>query len=424
MEMTYKNILPGINLRFIESDRFETNCISINFLSNSDEATVSHMTLVPRVLRRGTVRHPDMESLAAALDDMYGARIEPVSRKYGDIMTSGFICDFVDAEEKNLSSVMKLVYEILFEYKQENGTFSEEYVSGERANLIDEIKSEINNKLSYAHRRATEKMFSDSAYAISELGTEEAAESIDANSLLKYYKRMISESPCEIFFCGNYSQEEVEVEISKLFRHCTRKNVKAIKSESPKYAENLRVCEKLDVSQANLLIGMYAEDVDNYVMKLLGVVIGGGTTSKLFRNVREKNSLCYFAGAMYDSFKKNIFMYCGIDPKNAKIAEDAVRAEFSDCVSGNISDEELYDAKKAMVDDFITVEDSFAAMEAFWLRATLIGDERTPAEVVSEIKKTDKESVISAACSLKLSVTYLLTGLESVADERKLLSNN
>lgn len=424
MEMFYKNILPGINLRVIESDRFETSCISVNFLANADAMTASHMTLVPRVLRRGTVYHPDMESLAAALDDMYGARIEPISRKYGDIITSGFVCDFVDAEEKNFHYVMKLLYEILFEYRQEKGSFSEEYVSGERANLVDEIKSEINNKLSYAHRRATEKMFSDGAYAISELGTEDAAESIDVKSLLKYYRKMIFESPCEIFFCGNYSFDEVEREVLKLFRHCKRRNVSLLKSVKPNYSENLRVTEKLDVAQANLFIGMYGENTDDYVMKLLGVIIGGGTTSKLFKNVREKKSLCYFAGSMYDSFKKNIFMYCGIDPQNAQIAEDAVMREFHDCISGNITDEEIHDAKKAMIDDFITVEDSLGSMEAFWLRASLIKDERLPDEIISEIKKTDKESLVCAAQKLKLAVTYLLTGLEGNGNERKLLSDN
>lgn len=424
MNMTYKEIMPGIRLRVIESSRFETNYFSVQFLTGATAVNASCMTLVPRVLRRGSLRHPDMEALAAALDDMFGARIEPVSRKYGDIITSGFLCDFVDTDEKLLPSVMKLLREIMFEVKTDDGAFLSEYVSGERANLIDEIKSEINNKLSYAHRRATETMFSGSAYAISELGTEAAAESVDAVSLFSFYKKMVSELPCELFFCGSYSFDEVEREVMRLFSLCRRGEVKKLSRSELCYTDNVRVAERLDIAQANLLIGMYAETEKIYLYKLLAAVIGGGTTSKLFENVREKQSLCYFAGAMFDTFKKNLFMYCGIDPKNAEKAEKSLLAELCSCINGNITDEELTNAKKGMMDELLITEDSPGAMEAFWLRASIAGDERTPLEVAAEIKKIDSSSLASAAGELKLSVTYLLTGLEGDGNERKLLSNN
>ncbi len=424
MNMTYKEVLPGISLRVIESSRFETSCFSVQFLANADEVTASHMTLVPRVLRRGTVHHPNMEALAAALDDMYGARIEPVSRKHGDIVSSGFICDFVDAEEKTFPSLIKLLGEIIFEIKAEDGRFPEDFVFGECANLTEEIKSEINNKLSYAHKRAEKKMFLDSSWSVSELGTEESVEGVTPASLFKYYKKMINEAPCEIFFCGGYSFDEVEKEVLKLFKLCKRSKISKLSSNPPDYTESARVTERLEVSQANLLIGMYTKDEDAYLLKLLAAVIGGGTTSKLFENVRERQSLCYFAGAIFDSFKKNMFLYCGVDPKNAETAERAVLNEFQNCLDGNITDTEISDAKKGMIDDLLTTEDSLGAMEAFWLRAALKGDERTPIEVAAYIEKFDARMLASAARTLKPSITYILTGMEVGHNERKLLPHS
>lgn len=421
MNMTYKEILPGVRLRVIESSRFETSCISVQFLSRISDEVASKMTLVPRVLRRGTTKHPDMESLAAALDDMYGARIEPVSRKYGDIMSGGFVCDFVDMDEKLLPSVAKLLGEVMFDPKMSDGAFVESFVDGERSNLIDEIKSEINNKMSYALRRATERMFENGAYAVNELGTEEAAECVDSKSLFKYYKKMISSSPCEVFFCGKYSYEEVEREMLRIFKLCQRERVLRVKSEAPVYADNVRACERMEVAQASLIIGMYTVEEDAYLAKLMATVLGGGTTSKLFTNVREKQSLCYSTGAVFDSFKKSMFMYAGIDPKNASVAEKAMLRELEHCVDGNITDEEITNAKKGMIDELLTTEDSIYSMEAFWLRADLLGDERPPLEVAAAIKNIDSDRITSAAKSFKPSVTYLLTGLEGTEDERKLL---
>ena len=421
MNMTYKEILPGIKLRVIENGRFETNCISIQFLSRINESVATKMTLIPRILRRGTAKHPDMESLAAALDDMYGARIEPVSRKYGDIMTGGFVCDFVDMEEKLLHGVTKLLGEVLFDPKTSEGVFKDEFVEGERANLIDEIKTEINNKMSYAVRRATEYMFDGSPYSVNELGTERTADAADSKSLFKFYKKLISECPCEIFFCGKYSYEEIEKEILRIFKLCHREKPWKPSCEKPTYATNRRATEHLDIAQASLVIGMYTEDSDIYLSKLLASVIGGGTTSKLFTNVREKKSLCYSTGAMFDSFQKSMFMYAGIDPKNAEIAEKAILREFDKCIHGDITDEEISNAKKGMIDDLLTTEDSLYSMEAFWLRAALLADERPPLEVAAAIKNIDGARLCEAARGFKPSVTYLLTGLEGAKDERKLL---
>lgn len=421
MNMTYKEILPGIKLRVIESSRFVTSCISVQFLSKMSEENATNMTLVPRVLRRGTTKHPDMEALAAALDDMFGVRIEPVSRKYGDVMTSGFICDFVDTEEKLLSETVKLLGEILFDPKTENSSFVEDYVDGERSNLIDEIKSEINNKLSYALRRTIENMFEESPYAVNELGSEEMAESVDAKSLFRYYKKMISEFRCEIFFCGNYSYEDVEKAIIRMFSICPRKKITSFVSEPAVCVGEKRVTENIDAAQANLIIGMKTDDEDIYRSKLTAMVLGGGTTSKLFVNVREKESLCYSTGAMFDSFMKAMYLYAGVDPKNAEIAEKAMLCEFDNIVYGNITDEELENAKKAMIDDLLTTEDSLYAMEAFWIRGTLLGDEREPLEVAAAIRNISCESVVKSAEGFRASVTYLLTGLEGREDERKLL---
>lgn len=421
MNMTYKEVLPGVNLRVIESSAFEASAISVQFLTRLDENLSSKTTLIPRVLRRGTVKHPDMEALAAALDDMYGARIEPLARKYGDLQTSGFICDFVDPENNVLHSTFKLLGEILFEPKLCDGVFLDDYVDGERSNLIDEIKSEINNKLSYAHKKATEIMFRGSSYALDELGSEESAEKIDSHSLYKHYKSLVSGAPCEVFFCGNHPFEEIEREVRAMFKLCPRGKLCEQVLGTPVYCDFVRHTERFDIVQANLLVGMHNADSDVYASKLLASVLGGGTSSKLFTNVREKKSLCYFTGAMYDSFERSMFMYCGIDPKNAEIAENAMLEEFNNCLAGDITDEEIENAKKGMIDDILTVEDSLFSMESFWTRATLLGDERSPSAIAKYINALDGEKLSDVAAGFKMSVTYLLTGMEEKENAGKLL---
>ncbi len=422
VNMTYKEILPGINLRVLETDRFRTSCLSVQFISPLTGENAARHTLIPRILRRGTLKHPDMESLAAALDELYGAQIEAVTRRYGDVHASGFVCDFVEGEENVLSDVAKLLGEIIFEPKLSDGVFKEEFVVGERDNLVDEIKAEINNKLRYALKRATRKMFSTEGFAIDELGDEENAEKQDSASLYKHYKKMIKSAPVEVFFCGPYVYEDVEREIKKMFRLCEREGISSVSCGKAEVRDGLKITERFDVSQANLIIGLSSSYEDLYTVKLLSAVLGGGTSSKLFVNVRENASLCYFAGSMFDMFRRAMFMYCGIDPKNAKTAEDALFYQLDLCKKGDITDEEIKNAKKSMIDDLITLEDSPFSLESFWLRASVTGDERSPLELASQIKEIDGAKLSEAAESMKLSIVYLLTGMEAAENATKLLS--
>ena len=112
-------------------------------------------------------------------------------------------------------------------------------------------------------------------------------------------------------------------------------------------------------------------------------------------------------------------MYAGIDPKNASKAEKAILREFKSCIDGDVSEEEITNAKKTMIDDLLTTEDSVYAMETFWLRSSLLDDERTPCEVASAIKNADGQRIVEVAKGLVPSVTYLLTGMEGTENERR-----
>ena len=93
MQSVYREILPGVRLRVISTDKFKTSCFSSSFMLPLDCDNASYNALIPSVLRRGTKEHPDMTRLTAALDALYGARVEPAVRKFGNVQASGIICD-------------------------------------------------------------------------------------------------------------------------------------------------------------------------------------------------------------------------------------------------------------------------------------------------------------------------------------------
>lgn len=427
MNSVVSEILPGVRLRVLETARFKTCCMSISFIQKLMPDSAPKNAVIPRVLRRGTANLPDMEALSAALDELYGARIEPSVRKIGDLSVSGFICDFVSCvskSEKQLEGVTRLLGEILLAPRLENNTFCSDFVDGELFNLSDEIRALINEKLSYSMRRANSLLFKGSGFGLSELGDISEIEMLSPEALYKHYNYLLSNAPIEIFFCGNYGFDTVkEALLSALSKlPLSRRTGVSVSIPDDTLISSRDVTEYLDMNQAVMIVALKAGNERNYTaLQVLSAVLGGGTSSKLFENVRERASLCYYTGTQFDRFSNTVFIYCGIDPANIEKTSRALMRQFNACADGEITEDELGNAKKYLIEQLKTTDDSPVLLENYWIRENAAETGLSPAETANELSRITLRDVVGAANSLSKAITYTLTGKVDSTSEKRLL---
>ena len=152
MKRIRTEILPGVFLTCLQTDKFKTGLLSVSFLAPLRREEASQNALIPSVLRRGTVYHPDTDALAARLDSLYGARIEPLARKLGEIQAVGFWASFVDdawLPEPGtglLEDVSGLLGEILLSPNTRGGLLLPAYVESEKEKLLEDIRARINDR--------------------------------------------------------------------------------------------------------------------------------------------------------------------------------------------------------------------------------------------------------------------------------------
>lgn len=429
MKSEYREIMPGVRLRVVQTDRFKSSCFSVSFLQRLEAGNASKNAAIPRILRRGSRLHPDLESLAAELDALYGARVEPVVRKLGDVQAFGMLCDFVDgrytgAGKGLLDQCLKLVGEILLDPVVENGGFSEEAVAGERENLKDDIRSEINDKATYAYRRVLHCLYDGAGFGLSELGDVESVDALDGAELYRHYRALLESAPMELFCCGDFAFEQVEAAVKKAFARLERARVVPVAPSALPMPEGEReIIEQMDMAQAVLMVGagcgIRFDDPAFPAMRVLSMVLGGGSTSKLFVNVREKKSLCYYTSALYDRFQGAMFLYCGVDPEKVDAARGELLRQLKACVDGEIDDEELVNAKKLLINQFKTIKDSPYPLENYWLSEAVAGTEITPGQAARSLSEVTVSQVAEAARRCNLAITYLLTGKGENVHERK-----
>ena len=423
VRQTRKEILPGAYLTCLQTDKFKTGLLSVNLLTRLGRETAAENALIPSVLRRGTVRSPDMDALAARLDSLYGARLEPVARKKGEIQCVGFWADFLDERylpegQGLLEEVAALLGEVLLEPRTRGGLLLSQYVDSEKEKLLEDIRARVNDKISYSRFRLTELMCPAEDYAVDVLGTEEGAQAIGYVSLTRRYHELLASSPMEIFYCGSAEPARVERAMLDALATMPRGELDMdlgtdirmnTVEDGPRY-----FTDEMDVTQGKLAIGYRLgeamEDPDMAALRVMNAVFGAGVSSKLFMNVREKLSLCYFASSALDLMKGVMAVVSGIEVKDHDQALAEIGRQLQAVKDGDITDEELGAAKLGLASDLLSAADSAGALEGFWLEQNLLGLEYGPEELAALVEDVTKDDVVRAAAGIVCDAVYFLRG--------------
>ena len=420
MEVTRTKLAEGVYLTYLPAQKFKTSLLSAQFVTPLREETASAYALLPSVLRRGTVSCPDMGSLSARLDELYGARIETTVRKKGENQCVGFVASLIDDSfapggEKLLEPVAELLGELICDPVTERGRFVPSYFESEKTNLLDAIRSLVNDKRDYADSRLLREMCAGEPYGIPRLGGEAGAESVQPKQLYALYQELISTARLELIYSGSAPQRRVEQALLSALAALPREQVRdiALYRPHPARQEVLRVEESLDVTQGKLGMG-FACGSDDYAAMMVGnTLFGGSSNSKLFMNVREKLSLCYYASSLYHRQKRLITVSSGIDFQNFQRAYDEILAQLEAVKNGKLEDWEMEGAQSTLLNAYASMEDSQGKLENFYLGQAATGQSETPEELADQVREVTGERVHRAMETVRLDTVYFLRGEEA-----------
>lgn len=423
-EVTRRELMHGVWLRSIHTGKFKSAYLSVTLLTPLEAETASENALIPTVLRQGTADHPDLESLSAALDELYGGAIEPVVRKKGETQCVGFVASFLDDAytlegEPVLEGAAALLGELLLRPYTQNGCFCPDYVRGEKENLIARIRGQMNDKRRYATHRLVEEMCREEAFGVDKLGDVAHVETITPQSLWERYQTLLASAQIGLYYCGSAKPERVEQAMRQALaglpqareRLCPECEVALHAGTEPRYVE-----DRLDVTQGKLAMGFRtcidAWDEDYPALMLLNAVYGGTTTSKLFLNVRERLSLCYYASSGLMKYKDVMLVSSGVEFSKVGQAQDEILAQLQACKDGGFTDDELEWARRSVVSTLMTTLDAQSRLEDYWLGQAAAGLTEAPDELAQRVERTTRAQVQAAAQKLTLDTVYFLKGKE------------
>mgnify|MGYP004562435315 FL=1 len=423
MEFNRTELMPGVFLSHLRSDKFKTACMSVTLLTQLRRETAAMNAVIPFVLRRGTTRYRDMEQLSRRMDELYGAAVEPVVRRIGEIQCIGFYGSFPEPDylpggEALLGDTCALMAQLLLDPVTRGGLLLPQYVDSEREKLLYIIRSRVNDKRRYALMRCIEEMCCYEDFAVSQFGSESEAENIHYKKLTRHYRELIQTCPVEIFYCGKTDFKAVSAAMRDAFSAMPRGEIDydiGTDLRMNAVEDHVRfVEEEMDVTQGKLVLGFRLgecmEEPDIPALYVFNAVYGSGATSKLFMNVREKLSLCYYASSAVYLHKGIMLVSSGIEFDKLDAARDEILAQLDSVRRGEITDDELRSAKKSVASDLRAVQDSIGELEGFYLSQALDGLDYGPAELAALAEDVTKEDVQAIAESIECDLIYFLKG--------------
>lgn len=416
-------LMPGVFLNMFQTDRFKTGGFSFNLLRPLALADAAPNALLPSVLLRGCRSYPDMQSISHRLDHLYGATVGTLVRKKGEVQTIGLYTDFLEdryaEQEPIFAQMMDFLGELLFAPCGAPDGFISEYVESEALNLSNTLDSRINDKRMWAVNRLLHHMCRDEAYCVPRLGEKDTLADINGKKLYRRWQDMLSTSPIELFYLGQQPKEAVLKTMDKLLKQLPARQVLPMPQTNVVHPQRpvQYVQESMDVSQGKMTIGLRSDitvqDPRYPALMLLNAVYGGGMTSKLFVEIREAQSLCYYASSTIDKFKGIMMVDCGIEFQNYDIALEGILHQLELCKQGQISEEELESARSYLISSMKSGSDSPGRLDDYAIGQAIAGLSDTMDDMAARLQTVTMEQVVEAANSLSLDTVYFLNGVEA-----------
>lgn len=414
-------IKKGINLHVIKTNKFKTNLLSVFLTTPLNKDNVTTNALIPAVLRRGSENMRSQEEISIALEEMYGASFDCGIDKIGDDQVLKFYLEtlnnnFLPDETDNLKEAIKILLEVVFNPFVENEEFKKEYVESETKNLKQIIEGRKDAKATYATERCIEEMYRNEPYSLYKYGNIDDLDKIDSKKLYKQYINLINNCKIDIFVSGDINEQIKEdvlnnENILKLPKREAIYIINNKESRKKEEREKQEISESMDINQGKLIIGLdilEENDKDKYTALIYNAILGGIPTSKLFQNVREKNSLAYTAASSFIRQKANVLIKCGIDMENYEKALEIIKEQLEDIKKGEFTDKNIEEAKTNIISTINFIPDEQDTELMYYFSQELSGYEMGYNEYIEKINDINKEDIINLANRIQINTIYFL----------------
>lgn len=418
-DLERKQLAPGVCITTLDASKFNRCRITLHLRFPAKRESATDAAVLALVLERGYAACPDMTALSRRLAELYGADLGVDLASAGtDRVLSADICGIKDAYalagENLTAAYADIVFGTIFDPYLVDGAFDPEAVRIETETQARRLEAEFNSKRLYCVRQARRKFYGDTPAGIELGGYPGELVNVTPQSLKAEYDRILSTAYIDVMVQGVDEARVADMLLKKL--DGIRRDPRPFAAPVAMPATPLRHFKEEipGLTQAKLCMLFTRgtpEDLPSItVMRMAMSVFGGSTTSRLFRNVREKQSLCYYCGSSALRATGVMMVDSGVEPGREAQAEAAILKELNDLCTGPITEQEMDDCRRSLLSSLDSLGDSLGGLESWYYGQILRDEALAPPEYGKVLTNAvTADEVREVLQSYHYSVGYTLT---------------
>lgn len=411
----------GVHLYIRKTDQFKTITMSFKWTSALEEKQAAHRAVLSNVMQDSNAMYPKQSDLRKAMDELYGAVFYMDAGKRGNSHIVSLNMECVNDEYLSTNGlfddVLEMIHAVIFKPNFTDGVFDESIVNREKRSVIERIRSVYDDKGRYAQKRMLEIMRPDHPASISSSGTEQQVEQITNASLLEAYNKMINEDALDIYVVGDVDEKLLVEKLSNLFTFIPREDTRKPFEVTTEAKEPQKVFEKQDMKQGKLQVGYHTTVLfhhDDYPkMQVTNGVLGGFAHSKLFMNVREKESMAYTINSIYGAYYGILYVMAGIDADLEEKAVKMIEEQLEALRKGDVTELELEQTVALLSNSIRSAFDSARGQIEVYDQYKLVDEHFTADKIIKKWQAVTVQDIQNMASNIQLELIYLLSGREA-----------
>ena len=410
--------LGSYNLHFIKTDIFKTITMKVIFHTPIIKEDITKRNILSDILLQSTKEYKTRRDLTIKSEDLYAADIYTSNQRVGNYIMTSFILQTLNdkyTEENNFEESIKFLHEIIFNPDVEEERFKEDKLELVKSNATLALNSIKEDAANYSLIRMSEAYDKTSLISYRMTGYLEDLDKITEENLYEYYERMLDNDYVDIFILGDINEKELLPIIKKYFKFKKVKKRKAsyyLPNKKPR-KRRLFAKETTKNSQSKLAIACpitkMTDYEKNYSLLLANIILGGTGDSKLFKEVREENSLCYTIRSNYNRLDNLMVINAGIDNVNFDKAVELITKNVQDMKKGKFTDSDINVAKEFYKTSAESLMESPSRIINEVLTEEILGVEPL-SERVRKIEKVTKKDIMRACKKINMDTVFLLEG--------------
>ncbi len=411
----------GVELHFIESDKFTTNRIRVRFAAEMSEQTVAGRVLVANLLEMGNQDYPSAQRLRMRLAELYGAHFSTSVSKRGrvhfvDLTISYINPHYLPEQEDITGEIIDFLEACLFKPLKNGSAFKEDVFAVEKNNLISFLETEVEDNFYHADVEMSKLYYEDEAVQIPRVGRIDLVEQVTAETAFKTYSNMLRLDKIDIFVLGQVDQALVQEKFSSFsFKY---RNPKLELEYQQAYSKVTRErVERKEARQSILELAYHLQvvynDVNYPALLVFNGLLGAFSHSKLFMNVREKESLAYTMGSQISIFSGMLKIYAGINRQDKLKAIKLIRQQVMALKQGKFTEDDLNLTKNMLVHSATLAQDrQNNLLEQVYNQVTMGQRNVTWGEWIEAVNKVSREDILRVGQLVRLQAVYFMEGIK------------